>query len=79
VGVGEAAGVDFITSFESELSRLPLYATSNTYFQQEVLLRLHLFLFPGNRHVGYSFRGLFHNRLDSHRNNDPRLSPLPIR
>ena len=26
VGVDEAAGVDFITTFESELSRLPLYA-----------------------------------------------------
>jgi hypothetical protein len=26
--VGEAAGVDFSTSFESELSRLPLYATT---------------------------------------------------
>jgi len=26
--VGEAAGVDFITTFESELSRLPLYATA---------------------------------------------------
>src|SRR5438477_9496938 len=39
---------------------------NNTYFQQEVLLRLHLFLFPGNRHVGYIFQGLFHNRFDSH-------------
>ena len=67
--MGEAAGVDFSTSFESELSRLPCTPLpySNTYCQQEVLRRLHAFLFPGNRHAGRSFQSWFHNRLDSHR------------
>src|SRR6266481_7477689 len=40
---------------------------SNTYCQQEVLRRLHSTLCLQNRHAGYSFRSLFHNRLDSHR------------